>query len=163
MTEFQYEITKDDYVKCMKLAAAASKKQWLWLAIGGFVLLLLGLFGPRGLNDVGYFGLIGGAIGYLFTLHIFTPWQAKMDYRKYKSIQHPMAISLADGGYNIKAENGQSNVKWENLLKWREDNNFILVYLAPRLFHVIPKSIVDSGFDLEGFRKLLQDNLGIPK
>ncbi len=163
MTEFQYKITEDDYVKCMMLAASSSKKQLLQLSIGGIVCLLLGLFGPRGLNGIGYAALIAGAFGYFFALYIFTPYNAKKSYRKYKAIQNPMTISFSDDGYNIRAENGQSNAKWDLLLKWRENNNFILVYLAPKLFHLIPKRLAESGFDVDGFRKFLQVKLGAPK
>ena len=160
--EIQYTISENDYVKSNKLASVATKKQLIWLGAAGFGLLLLGVFGQGSLKGMGYFGLACGILGYFITLHLVTPWQAKRFYRNYKSIQAPLKIAMVDGGFTISAENGQSNVKWENLLKWREDKNYILIFFAPKLFYLIPKRIAKLGFDTEGLKRLLRENLGDP-
>lgn len=160
--EIQYTISEADYVNSIKLAAVASRKQLVWLSVGAFGLLFLGILGTDSLKPMGYCGLIFGFLGYFITLYIVSPWQAKRHYRKYKSIQKPVSIELVDGGFTITSDSGQGNAKWENLLKWRENNKYVLVYLAPKIFYMIPKRIEESGFDMELLRLLLREKLGDP-
>lgn len=160
--EIQYTISEADYVNSIKLAAMASRKQLVLLSAGGLGLVLLSVFGTDSLKPIGYCGLFFGMLGYFITLYLISPWQAKRHYRNYKSIQKPIKIELVDGGFTITADNGQGNAKWDNLLKWREGKEYILVYLAPKLFYMIPKRIEELGFDMEGFRRLLREKLGDP-
>ena len=160
--EIQYTITEADFVKGAKLCAAATKKQLILLSVVGLGFLLIGIFGPRSLKGMGFGGFFGGIIGYFIVLHIITPWNAKRNYKKYKSIQEPLKISLIEEGFAITASNGHCNVKWVNLLKWREDINYILVFFAPKMFYLVPKRIADSGFDIVRFEQTLRDKLGNP-
>jgi len=160
--DIQYNITKKDYIESVKLAAVATRKQFLWMGIVGFGLLLFALFGPQGIKEFGYIGLIGGVAGYFVTLHVISPWQAKISYRSYKIIQDTITFTLEEDGYTIESINGTSEMKWENLLKWREDENIVLVYYTPKIFHMVPKRLADLGFDIERFRNLLQEKLGAP-
>lgn len=160
--DIQYNITKKDYIESVKLAAVATRKQFLWIGIVGFGLLLLALFGPKGIKGIGYIGLIGGVAGYLATLHVISPWQAKISYRSYKIIQDTITLTLEEDGYTMETINGTNEMKWENLLKWREDENIVLVYYTPKIFHTVPKRIADLGFDIEHFINLLQEKLGDP-
>ncbi len=160
--EIQYHISEADYVNSVKLAAVATRKQLIWLGAGGFGLLLLGVLGPDGMKGIGYSGLVCGILGYFISLYLYAPWQAKRHYRNYKTIHRPLNIELVEGGFSIRTENSQNNVKWENLLKWREDSNYVLVYFAPKMFYMVPKRITELGFELEEFRQLLRDKLGAP-
>jgi len=160
--DIQYNITERDYIKSAKLAAVATRKQFHWLGIVGFGLLLFALFGPKDIKGFGYIGLIGGVVGYLASLHVISPWQAKISYRNYKIIQDTIKLTLEEDGYTMESINGTNEMKWENLLKWREDENIILVYYTPKIFHTVPKRLADLGFDMEHFRNLLQENLGAP-
>lgn len=114
------------------------------------------------MKAIGYLGLIGGTLGYFVTIHLICPWQARKNYRNYKAIQRPLKLELTGDGFTIKAENGTSAVKWDLLLKWRENRDVIIVYFAPKLYYLIPKRISDVGFDIEIFRQSLQEKLGSP-
>ena len=160
--DIQYNITKKDYIESVKLAAVATKKQFLWLCIVGLGLLFFALFGPKGIKGIGYLGLIGGVAGYFATLHVISPWQAKISYKNYKIIQDTITLTLEEDGYTMESINGTNEMKWENLLKWREDEKIVLVYYTPKIFHTVPKRLADLGFDIEHFRNLLQENLGAP-
>lgn len=160
--EVEYNITEEDFVKSAKLGAAATKKQFVWLGFVGLGLILLGVSGPSGMKGLGYFGLIGGILGYFVTIHLICPWQARKNYRNYKAIQQPLKLELTADGFIIKAENGISAIKWHHLLKWRENGDIIIVYFAPKLYYLVPKRISDTGFDIGSFRQLLQEKLGSP-
>jgi hypothetical protein len=158
--ETEYSINEDDCVKSAKLGATATRKQLVRFGYVGFGLLLLGVFGPGSMKGVGYFGIAGTILGYLLTVHVICPWQARKNFRNYKGIQKPLKLRLIQNGFTIKTQNGVSNAKWENLLKWRESKDIILVYFAPKMYYLIPKRISDKGFDIESFRQLLREKLG---
>jgi len=158
--EVEYNISEDDYVKSAKLGAAATRKQFVWLGIIGFALLVLGLFGPDSMKIIGYLGFVGGILGYFVTVNLICPWQAKKNYRNYKTIQQRLKLELTEGGFTIRAESGLSDVKWEHLLKWRENKDIILVFFAPKMYYLVPKRVSDAGFDVEVFRHLLREKLG---
>ena len=160
--DIQYNITEKDYIESVKLAAVATKKQFQLLGIVGFGLLLLALFGPQGFKGIGYIALIGGVVGYLLTLHVISPWQAKISYRSYKIIQDTIKLTIEEEGYTLESINGTNEMKWGDLLKWREDEHVVLVYYTPKIFHMVPKRVADLGFDMERFRNLLQEKLGDP-
>jgi hypothetical protein len=151
-----------DYVNSNRLAAVATKKQLLWLTAGGVLLFLLGLFGEGSIRGAGIFGLICGILGYILTLYVITPWNAKRHYRNYKSIQEPLKIEMVDSGFKITADSGQSNVKWGNLLRWRKNGKYILIYFAPKIYYLIPKRLEESGLDIKNLKKSLQEKLGNP-
>ncbi len=160
--EVEYNISEADYVASVKLAATLTRKQIYWLAGGGALLLLAGLFGPDQWKIMSNSGLVCGIVGYLVVLHLFLPLQAKRHYRSYKSIHIPLFITLSDVGFTIRTDHGQNELKWGKLLKWRESSNHILVYFAPKMFYMIPKRLAAAGFDLEQFRKELHAHLGKP-
>jgi hypothetical protein len=159
--EIFYTISEKDFIKAYRLAAKASKKQLIWLYIGGFLLLCLALFGPEGLKNLGWISLGGGAAGYFLTLYFLTPRQAKNHYRNYKSIQGQLSIKLENDGFVIKTEDGNNYAKWDKLLKWRENNQYMLIYLAPKLFYLIPKN-ENSNEVVKNLKSSLLKNIGQP-
>ncbi|MGJ7606903.1 YcxB family protein [Variovorax sp. LT1R20] len=46
------------------------------------------------------------------------------------------------------------------MLKWRQDDRFVLLYLMPRLFHVLPKSVASQGFDVAALVERLNRHVG---
>jgi hypothetical protein len=160
--EVQYSISETDYVKCVKLAATPTRKQMVLLGAGGIGLLMLGVFGPDSVKVVAFPALICGVIGFFTVLYLITPNQAKSHYRKFGSIHTPLFLDILEGGFSIRTEYGHNEVQWEKLLKWREDDTCVIAYFAPKKFYMFPKRIADSGFDMEGFRKSLRENIGTP-
>jgi hypothetical protein len=158
--EIEYRISEDDYVGAVKLAAVATKRQLLWLSLLGIILLLFAIFGERSLKFMGIFGIAGGIIGYFLTVYIISPWKAKQQYRNYKLLHQDLSIAFTDTGYIMKAPNGENTVKWSDLLRWRENKEYILIYFAPKLFHLIPKRLSDKGLDINKIEHDLHSQLG---
>jgi preprotein translocase subunit Sss1 len=158
----EFTITEADYLRSMKLAATATRRQLVIAGACGAGLLLLGLLGPESTRTVAYAGLICGIIGYLVVLYLFTPLQARRHYRSYRSVHLPLRLSLTEEGFTLATEHGENRVAWERLKHWREDRQTILVYFAPGKFYPLPTRIADAGFDLEEFRTLLRRHLGEP-
>jgi hypothetical protein len=46
------------------------------------------------------------------------------------------------------------------MLEWRQNDDYVLVYLMPRMYHIIPKSIEESRFDLKSLIAALGKKVG---
>jgi hypothetical protein len=156
-----FRISEDDYADAMKLFARPTLlRRALLVAIP--VLLVLGaLVGGPALWPAAVGGLVGVAIVLLAT-RLLTPAMARRHYRKYKAMQAEFQTELLDTGLRLMSPHGDGTVVWENVLKWRQNDRFVLVYPMPRLYHIVPKSIATQGFDLQGLVQRLERHVGPP-
>ena len=111
-------------------------------------------------------GAIGGLVGGLFVAlvgrYIVSPILARRHYRKYKSIQEEFTVELVDDGVRFTSPNADGKITWDKIHKWRQNEDFVLIYPMPRIFHMIPKSVAAQGFDLQALTDGLQHHVGKP-
>ena len=147
--ESAYLISEDEYVRANKLFTRLGREQKTYYAFAVFVLIGLALFGQSSiLQFAALFALIGGIIGHLVARHAIAPWQTRRQYREYRAAHESLGIRLEDSGLRFTGQNTDSLLKWENLMKWRENREFVLVYQNSRLYHIIPKRLSSDGFDV---------------
>lgn len=154
-----FRISEDDYAAAMKLFARLTPQRWALLAGLSAVLLLGALFGgPLGW-PVAVGGLVGAGIvvGGAFVL---APMTARRHYRKYKGMHAEFSAQLLDTGLRLRSPHGENTIVWENVLKWRQNDRFVLIYVMPRLFHVLPKSVAAQGFELPRLLEQLRQRVG---
>jgi YcxB-like protein len=142
----QYRITEDDYASAVRFAAwrrLIARPLILTLVAGGIVVALLAVaqwMSPAialGVVFVGGFALIGFA----FDLVVLVPSRARRHYRLYKGIDEPMTLELTDAALKFTNADSETTLPWSKVLQWRQNDQFILIYRMPILFHVVPKSI----------------------
>ncbi len=159
-----YLITEEDYVAAVKLSAIPTRKRrYALLLLIASLGVLGGLFGATVLQDVAagaIGGLLGGTLLFLVSHFIWVPYNGRRNYRKYRAIQLEQWLELKPEGIAVGSETSNGIVTWENVLKWREDERFILVYLMPRLFYIVKKALVGEGVDIHGLRRKLLENVG---
>jgi len=158
--ETTYKISEQDYVRAMKLFSKITPKV---AAIYGAVTLVLGLvaiFGSGAIKGGAIGGLIGGGVVIVLGRLIVNPILARRHYRKYKAIHEPISIRLKDDGIEFSTPDGGVLVRWEKILKWRQNDEYLLVYPMPRLYHIIPKSISNSEFELSVLVGALREKVG---
>ena len=153
--EARFRISEKDYVNALKLHGRLTPKLMaIYLSVAG-ALLLIAVFGPSLIREGAIGGLIGGGIVVIFGRYLFTPILAKHHYGKYKAIHDEFVIDLSGDGVCIASSNAKGILPWNNILKWRENEEFLLLYLMPKLYHIVPKSISKQGVDIA----LLVENL----
>ncbi|SEJ70858.1 MULTISPECIES: YcxB family protein [unclassified Variovorax] len=157
-----FRISEDDYLAAMKLHARLTPAR-LALTVGIGLLLVLGAaFGPSLVEAASVGGLVGGGGVLLATRFIVLPLMARRHYRKYKAIHEEFNAELLDHGLRLTVPHSDHTIVWQNVLKWRHDDRFVLLYPMPRLFHVVPKSVAARGFDLKGLLERLNRHVGPP-
>ena len=140
--EVEFTITEDEYAKASVLFSRPSKKLKLFYFLA-IVSMSCSLFVVNSVQlkfaIVG--GLIGSVIGFSVFRYVLAPWNARKQYRKYKAIKEPVIVSLLSSGILFKSNSGQGKLEWPYIHKWRQDENFVLIYQAPNLYHILPKRI----------------------
>lgn len=154
-----FRISEDDYVAAMKLFARPTFLRRLLLTSFLAVLLLVALSAGRELWPATLGGVVGLVIVVVITT-IVAPQMTRRHYRKYKAIQGEFTAELLDTGVCIASEHGDYTLVWENILKWRYDERFVLIYPMPRMFHILPRSVAEQGFDVTELIERLNRHVG---
>jgi hypothetical protein len=156
----RFRISEKDYVSALKLYGKLTPKMMvIYLLVAG-ALALVAIFGASLLRSGAIGSLIGGGIVVIFGRYVITPILARRHYRKYKAIHGEFAISLSNDGVRIESSNAKGFLLWSEILKWRENDEFLLLYLMPRLYQIVPKSLSQEGFDIDLLVKGLNKNVG---
>jgi len=112
------------------------------------VLVVLAVIGPPVIKGGAIGGLAGGLIVAVVGRYMVAPILSRNHYRKYKAIQEEFTVELHEDGVRFSSPNADGKLTWGNMLKWRQDEKYILIYPMPRIYHIVPKSIASSGFDV---------------
>jgi hypothetical protein len=151
----EYRITEDDYVRVLRLDLAG--RPALLLVCGVILMMLM----------VAVWSIRGGAgaimaIPVVFGIFAFIAWtfQARRSYQLNKDIQESITVEFDDDGFRFSAVDGHSKLPWPKISKWRQDDQFILVYKMQHSFHIVPKSVAQAGFDVALLVKRLTEHVG---
>jgi len=156
----ELKITEDDYVKAMKLYSKRTPLLNGIYSILIIVLCLITVLGTPDLRGGAIGGLVGGGIVIMLVYFVINSMLARRHYHKYKAIQEPMLVQQMDDGIEFSSTDGGGLVRWEKILKWRQNDEYVLLYLMPRLYHIIPKTIKGLGFDFVSLTKELEAKVG---
>ncbi len=65
-------------------------------------------------------------------------------------------MQLLDDAVLMRSSLGETRLTWAMMPQWCEDANFVLLYLQPRLFFIIPKRADAEGQLVEQLRQQLR-------
>jgi hypothetical protein len=157
----QYRISEEDFIAAWLLDAWRGLLIWpsvrQLVAPAIIVILLIAGFIAR--PAVASFAAV---ILLLFAslYWIGTPYRAGRQYRRYKSIQEPQTVELFDDGLQFSSADGTSSLPWFKVFQWRQNARLVLIYKEPFLYHLIPKSVAQAGFDVELLVRRLAEHVG---
>ena len=156
----EYTITTRDHTRAMMLFCHPTRKQILILVL--ITLAIMGILAWIYQVITPIFSIIplGGIAGMVMYIYIFVPLWAKWVYRNYKLIHNKYELTMNEEGLFYQDRQGFSTLKWTDYMRWRENKEYILLYLSPALFHIIPKRLSEAGLDLDFLKEKLQEHLG---
>ena len=157
----RYRISEADYVRAGQLFARPTLGAWLFMIALELGCLALAVWGSTALlRVIGLWGAIGAVLSGGLVHWVLSPWLMRRHYRRYKAIQEEQTVALAEDGLHFGSVSGASHVRWDTLHQWRQDERYILVYLMPRLFHVVPRRVAEQGFDVAALEAALARHVG---
>lgn len=160
--QVSYRISERDYVAAGALFARMTSRHWAVLGVAALIVLVLIVWNPVGIRSAAIGGLIGGVVAGLGVRYGVNPWLLRRHYRQYKAMQEEVTLRLLDEGLHFSSSLGDTRWTWDKLLKWRENEHYILIYPMPRLYHLLPKSVAAAGFDVAALQAALRRHLGAP-
>lgn len=155
----KFRISEDDYAAAIRLTNRLGRMRRALLIVMAVVAVPGVALGGRLMWPVALIGLCACAALILLRLCLM-PMLGRRHYRKYKGMQEEFGAELLDTGVRIVSPHVDGTIVWENVLKWRQNERFVLVYPMPQLFHILPKSVAEQGFDLPGLLERLNRHVG---
>jgi hypothetical protein len=158
----RYHITERDYVRATTLHARPAPFQWAVVATAmiGWI-LIMGVMSHDWTSVYGDFA--GLAVVLLVFRFIIFPLSLRRNYRQNKMLHHEITVALLDEGVQFTAPDGSALLLWKNIFKWRCNDDYVLIYQMPRLFHLVPGSVAAQGFDMARLKAALTQNVGAAK
>ncbi len=97
---------------------------------------------------------------FLFLLYryVFFPKRIKKIFSQQKSMQVPFEMEFTEEGVIASNEFGDSKYPWENFLKWKENDDILVIYQSDVMFNIIPKRFFPNDQEIGNFKKYLKEN-----
>jgi hypothetical protein len=156
----KYRISEQDYVDASKLFGKLTFRQSVIFALAILMLLVLALFDFGNFKSTIVAGICIWLAFFVFGRHLISPMMVRSQYKKYKAIHDEFEIRLLEDSVFIASSSGSGKILWNTINKWREDENYVLIYPMPRLYYIIPKSLKANGFDIPLLVKQLSQHVG---
>jgi Na+/melibiose symporter-like transporter len=158
----QYRITENDYANLARFHAWRNFVTRLAKPLVAFIVALLGIGLWIDPEVALMFVILVAAYAILVAAGLFllTPIRARRHYRRYKAMQEPMAAELTETGVKFSNGDGEAILSWSKVFQWRQNDQFVLIYGMPILYHVVPKSIEREGFDIPLLVQRLAEHVG---
>ena len=157
MQEISYRISEDDYIAAQRLfRRKVGKLYFLATAVIVLIGLVAMVFGWR---EHQWWLLCGGLI------YASMPWwwfeligqrSLRRNYRQYPAMHEIQTVQLRDDAVLMRSYLGETRLTWAMMTQWCEDANFVLLYLQPRMFFIIPKRADADGQLIEQLRQQLR-------
>jgi ABC-type transport system involved in multi-copper enzyme maturation permease subunit len=140
----EYTITEQDYLAAQRLALRTSQPfgyfmvRWYMHAMGLFILAYLVSVAMRQQLSLSF--LPGAFFGAFFLLWpMMIPYQHKRIYARTPSLHGRIRMESSESDLNFIGETFNTIVSFAHFEKYVENENSILLYQNPQVFHLIPK------------------------
>lgn len=150
--KFHYAISEQDYVEMGKLHIKPTRRTYMYLSIL-FITLSIAAYFFTTPEEYSFEKriLISLIFSSVFTFvmvrisYVTTLYQFRKLYRKSKGLHYPdYSVEITSEGVISTNQDGSGVFRWENLVQWRHNKDFILIYPTPNMYCPIPIKYADS-------------------
>ena len=78
---------------------------------------------------------------------------------KNPALQGLVRCDFNPNGYSRETPGARSEIKWNQIVKWRDGKTSFLLYPSPRSFIVIPKRFFQNSADVDSLRDILKSKI----
>ena len=157
---YKYKIKESDYVNAGLLNSKFNNKDSL---LSNMVLVIIVTVLNIYLDISILYSIVGCLIVWLM-IHIirkFTvPYLLKKQYSEYDAVKELQYLELKKEGIDFSTKDAKMLLKWKQILKWRQNSRYLLLYQNSGMYHIIIKPIKNDEFDIDALTKILIEKVG---
>ena len=94
------------------------------------------------------------AVSMIYSLYI--PYRVRKIFAQQKELHLPLKMEFSEEGIRFENANSQGIRKWDVFLKWKENQNMMMLYLSDVMFMMLPRRMLTQeiiGFVHEQLKK----------
>ena len=162
------QLTQADYIAGQRLHSRWSKRYWtialaislpmLCIGIAAWLVAFSAGFENLGLLTVSW--VIGAWVGGFGAHMLLAPGKWRRLFASHKMLQSVITYSWDADHFAAKSEYGNSSVPWSKFLKFKEDQQSLLLYISRLQFYCIPTHAFPDKQIRNEFVSLLQQKVG---
>ncbi len=89
--------------------------------------------------------------------YVYLPYRTKKIFAQQKELHLPLKMEISEEGIRFENANSQGMRTWDIFIKWKENQNILMLYLSDLMFMMLPTRMV--GQEALGFvRQQLKKN-----
>ena len=164
-----FQISESDYLDAQRLFRRSASK-WARALVGlivlfGVAVVAAGLY--AGKAWLIFLGLVYATLPWWLQVLVNNPL-SRRHFRKYPAIHGPQSLSLLtqadapDGavqGVTMRSTLGETHLTWPLIHRWAENDQFLLLYLQPRMYFIVPKRADPGDQVLRPLREQLRQHV----
>jgi len=136
----------------------------LWARV--VIYLFIGLVGVTAVvlvlrGELHWLEIINGAILvvlFLVIRFVYIPWRVRRSYAQQREFSVPWEITVTETSLEISNNYGNIKRPWSEFIKWREDDQHLLLYEGDAVYRVFPKRFFTGSEQLITIRQRLAEN-----
>ena len=162
MTSIRFHITEDDYVAAQRLhMRTAMRRSAKWVVV--FCILLYAAFGAwHRIWWAVAIALSALALPWLIDT-VLLGFTARRSYRRYPAMHGEQTLTVTNDGVQATSTMGNTDLRWPMVIRWAEDAEFMLLYLQPRMYFIVPLRADTDGTVGAQLREQLLRHVGQPR
>ena len=157
----EFELAADDYADAQR---AHLRRMLGWKIAFAYVFaiifmlgIIISIFDSRYFEQMKPLWFLGALVTLLVAL-TETGFLYRRQFRKLKALQLPVTMQVDHDSVLLSSDRGKGRTKWSSYEKWQESRRVFLLYIQPRLFHIVPKHGLGPE-KTEAFRQLLREKI----
>ena len=159
--EVKYRISEEDYVNSVKLFGELSQLTII-IYIAGFIsLAIMTIFASPIFQGGAIGGLMAGLVVYLYGLYRTSSASSRRRYRSSRVAREEIILNLDEYGLRYESLNIDYKLVWNDIFRWRYNDSYVLIYLTPRIYFIVPRALTSQSFDVAQLMGSLNNNVGM--
>jgi len=159
--KIRYKLSKEEYLEAIKLHQKMGfRKLMIAVYIMVSVAIVVITTDYSSTRDIfrNFGALFFGISFYLLLSKMLGEYHSKRVYDKNETLSEEVTLRVSAKG--IRVGNNEKAIPWDTFSKYKEDDNYVILYTGIANFKIIPKSVMNN-VELKEFISLIEKHINM--
>jgi hypothetical protein len=159
--KIEYKLSLEEYLEAIKLHQKMGFRKLMMMIyiMVAIVIIVISTDYSDGREIFRNFGALFFAIAfYLLLTSMIGKYQSKKLYEKSATLSKDTFLRVSAKG--IRVASNEKTISWDTFTKYKEDDNYVILYTGINNFKIIPKSVMNKN-ELNEFIAYLEKHIGL--